>query len=112
MHFLTAPILAAAAQPSAWEQLKHVSKDTWINLAICIIAVVVIIRLWRVLKKVNEFVPYIAAVLAGGLIFFYWVYERSEPRFLTPVIDKLAPFFPSKNTQREIEEKRRRGRDV
>jgi hypothetical protein len=104
--------LAAAAPPSAWEQVRQVPKDTWINIAICIIAIVVIVRLWRVLKNINEFVPYIAAVLAAGLIFFYWVYERSEPRFLTPMIDKLAPFFPSKGTQQEIGEKRRRGRDV
>ena len=54
----------------------------------------------------------VAAMLAALLIFFYWVYDRSEPRFLTPVIDKLAPFFPSKSAQQQIEDKRRRGRDV
>ena len=104
--------LLAAAQPSAWEQLQRVPKETWINIAICVIAVVVIARVWKVLKAINEFVPYIAAVLATLLIFFYWVYDRSEPRFLTPVVDKLAPFFPSKGKQQEIQEKRRRGRDV
>ena len=104
--------LLAAAPPSAWEQLQRVPKETWINIAICVIAVVVIARVWKVLKSINEFIPYIAAVLATLLIFFYWVYDRSEPRFLTPVVDKLAPFFPSKGKQQEIQEKRRRGRDV
>lgn len=104
--------LLAAAPPSAWEQLKRVPKETWINIAICVIAVVVIARVWKVLKSINEFIPYIAALLATLLIFFYWVYDRSEPRFLTPVVDKLAPFFPTKGKQQEIQEQRRRGRDV
>ncbi len=104
--------LAAAAPPSLWEQIQRVPKDTWINLVICVLAVVVIARVWKVLKSVNEFIPYMAAVLALFLIFFYWVYDRSEPRFLTPIVEKLAPFFPSKGAQQQIEEKRRRGRDV
>ncbi|MBI5690000.1 MAG: hypothetical protein HZC55_07845 [Verrucomicrobia bacterium] len=88
----------AATQTSFWDQMKSMPKQTWINLAICIVAVVVIVKVWRALKKINEFIPYIAAALAAFLIFFYWVYERSEPRFLTPVVDKIAPFFPSKTT--------------
>ncbi len=104
--------MLAAAPPTAWEQLKRVPKETWINLGICIAAVVIIIRVWKVLKKFNEFVPYIAALLAAFLIFFYWVYDRSEPRFLTPLIEKIAPFFPSKGKQQDIEHQRRKGREV
>jgi flagellar biosynthesis protein FliQ len=109
-HFFVRVI--AAAPPSLWDQFRSVSKQTWINLAICVLAVVVIVRVWRGLKKINDFVPYIVAVLAAFLIFFYWVYERCEPRFLTPLVEKLAPFFPSKSTQELNEQKRRRGRDV
>jgi hypothetical protein len=90
--------ILAAAPPSTWEQLKHVPKETWINLIICVGALVAIVWVWKALKKFNDFAPYIAALLAAGLIFFYWIYDRSEPRFLTPVIDKLAPFFPTKGS--------------
>ncbi len=106
------PLTIAAAQSSAWDALKSVPKQTWINIAICVVAVVVVVKVWRALKNLNEFLPYIAALLATGLIFFYWVYERAEPRFLTPIVDQLAPFFPSKSAQEQIEQKRRRGRDV
>ena len=88
--------LLAAEAPTWVDQVKNVPKQTWINIGICLVAVIVIVRVWRLLKKINDFVPYIAALLAFFLIFFYWVYERSEPKFLTPVIEKLAPFFPSK----------------
>ncbi len=97
MKALFAPTLAAA-QTSFVDQLKTVPKQTWINLGICLVTVIVIIKVWKTLKKVNDFLPYIAAVLAAFVIFFYWIYERSEPSFLTPVIDKIAPFFPSKTT--------------
>ena len=102
----------AAAQSSVWDQLKSIPKQTWINIGICVLTVVVIIKVWKVLKTINEFVPYIVGVLAAFLIFFYWVYERTEPSFLSPIVDKLAPFFPSKGTQDQIKDKRRRGRDV
>lgn len=88
----------AAAETSVLDQLKGIPKQTWINLGICIVTLVVIVKVWGLLKKINEFVPYIAAVIAAFLILLYWVYDRSEPRFLTPLVEKLAPFFPSKAT--------------
>lgn len=27
---------------------------------------------------------------------FQWIWERNEPRFLTPYVNLIAPFFPSK----------------
>jgi hypothetical protein len=29
---------------------------------------------------------------------FNWVYERNEPKFMTPFVEKIAPFFPSKTS--------------
>ncbi|MSU50509.1 MAG: hypothetical protein EXS37_15725 [Opitutus sp.] len=112
VHVALTLTLAVAAPPTVWEQIRQVPKDTWINIGICVLTVIIIVRLWGVLKKANDFAPYIAAILGSFLIFFYWIYDRSEPRFLTPVVEKLAPFFPSKGVQKNIEEKRRRGRAV
>ncbi len=103
--------LLAAAPPSAWDRLRAVPKQTWINLAICVIAVIAIVKLWKVLRSINEFVPYIAALLASFLILFYWVYERAEPKFLTPVVEQLAHFFPTKGRQQQLIDEQRRARD-
>ena len=100
----------AAAATSFVDDIKHVPKETWINIGICVLAVVVVVRLWGALKKFNEFAPYLVALAAGAVIFFYWVYERQEPRFLSPVVDKIAPFFPSNFDPRKAEEKRRQDR--
>lgn len=102
----------AAGSPSAWEQLKRVPKDTWINLLVVVVALFLIVRMWRALKKINDYAPYVVATLTFGSIFFYWVYARTEPRFLTPIVEQLAPFFPSKARQDQIQEGRRKGREV
>jgi purine-cytosine permease-like protein len=87
--------LLAAAQPSLWDYLQRIPRQTWINVLICVVAVVVIVRVWAALKRFNDFAPYFVAAVAAALIFFYWIYDRTEPKFLSPLIDQIAPFFPS-----------------
>jgi len=100
-----------AAQLTTWEKLKHVPKDVWINLSICVLAVVVIVRLWRALKKLNDFAPYIFTVIAMSGILAYWVYERKEPAFLTPFIEPLTGFLPTKSKHERELERLRKSRD-
>lgn len=99
----------AAAQATPWEHLQRVPKQTWINVAICVLTVIVIVKVWKVLKGMNDFLPYIAAFVASVLICFYWIYERAEPKFLTPVVEKIAPFFPSGVSPQQLQERRRSG---
>jgi MFS superfamily sulfate permease-like transporter len=103
--------LFVAAQLSTWEKLKAVPKDTWLNLGIVVLAVVIIVKAWRALKRLNDFAPYIAAAIAGSMILFFWVYERTEPRFLTPVIEPLTHFLPTKSASQEKLEKLRKARE-
>ena len=83
----------------------------WLNLAICVLTVVIVVRLWRGLKKINDFAPFFVAVLAGSMIFFYWIYNRAEPKFLTPVVDQLVNFFPTKSKHEQDIEKLRKSRE-
>jgi hypothetical protein len=40
----------------------------------------------------------LGVIVAVGLSFvgFSWIYERNEPDWATPVVSRLADFFPSK----------------
>jgi hypothetical protein len=58
--------------------------------------IIVFIVVQKVLN-VNKFVLGGVAFVAVGLIWFNWIYHRTEPKFLTPMVDKIAPFFPSAN---------------
>lgn len=100
-----------AAQPTTLDRLKRIPTDVWLNLVMWILAVVVIIRLWRALKRINDYAPYIAATLTAGVLFLTMVYYRNEPAFLTPVVDKLSHFFPAKSKQEADLERMRQGRE-
>jgi len=100
-----------AAQLTTWEKLQHVPKDTWINLGLCVLAVVIITRVWRGLKKFNDYAPYIAVVVAMSGLMGYWVYERTEPAFLTPVVEPLTGFLPTKAKHERDLERLRQSRD-
>ena len=79
---------------------------------ICVLAVVVVVRLWHGLKKFNDYAPWFAVALALSLIGFYWVYERTEPRFLTPVVDQLVNFLPTKSKHEQDLERVRKSREA
>ena len=100
-----------AAQTSTWEKLRHVPTQLWLNLGICILTALIIVRMWRALKKINELVPWIFAVLASAMVLSYWTYNRTEPRFLTPVVDKLTIFLPTKSKHEQDLERLRKSRE-
>lgn len=107
---LVTPLLAAS--PSALDKLRQIPSQAWINLGICVLAVVLVVKTWRALRRFNDYAPWIGATLAGSFIMFYWVYERTEPPFLTPVVERLAYFMPSKAKQSQQIEKIHETRDA
>jgi uncharacterized membrane protein YkvI len=100
-----------AAQSSVWDQVQRVPRQFWINAIICVLAVLMVARLWREMKRLNDYAPYIVAVIVTLTVFFYWVYNRTEPRILSPLVDRLMPFFPTKSKHEQDLEKLRRARE-
>jgi hypothetical protein len=60
-----------------------------------VLGVIVVFIVLRMVLKVNKFVLGGVAFIASGLIWFNWIYHRNEPKFLTPLMNKIAPFFPA-----------------
>jgi hypothetical protein len=87
--------LAAAAVETTLDKLQKVPREFWIKMAIAVAAVIAAVIILRNLLKINKFVLGGAAFVAAGLIWFNWIYHRNEPRFLTPLINRIAPFFPA-----------------
>ena len=95
-------LLAVAAEPvtpdgheTTLEKLQKIPPAFWYKLAIGVAIVIAAFIILRRLLKVNKFVLGGAAFISCGLIWFNWIYHRNEPKFLTPLIDRIAPFFPS-----------------
>lgn len=80
---------------SAMEKIKQIPPGTWLNIAMAIGAVVAAVIIVRRVAKMNKVVMGVVVFVAGTILFFNWIYYRNEPRFMTPVINKIAPFFPS-----------------
>ncbi len=104
-------LAAMAAQSSVEDQLRRVPKEAWINLAIGVVAIIVLVRLWRGLRQNNEYAPSIAATFTAGVLFLTMVYYRNEPKFLTPLVEPLTSFFPTKAKQDSDLERLRRSRE-
>lgn len=80
---------------SALETAQNIPPATWLKLGIGIAAFVIAIVILRKVAQMNKIVLGVIVFVVVSIMFFSWVYNRNEPKWLTPVVDKIAPFFPS-----------------
>src|SRR5580692_4261223 len=77
------------------DKLKAVPPAFWGKVGLGILAVIVVFIVIQKVLKINKFVLGGAVFIGGGLLFFNWIYYRTEPKFLTPLVERIAPFFPA-----------------
>lgn len=80
---------------TALEKLQTLKPDVWLKIGIGVGGFVLAILLWRRVMRMNKIVAGVVVFVVVSVIFFSWVYNRNEPKFLTPIVNKIAPFFPS-----------------
>ena len=80
---------------SALDTLKTLPTDTWLKIGIAIAALIIAVVVLRKVAGMNKVIMGVVVFVVVTVVFFSWVYNRNEPKFLTPLVEKLAPFFPS-----------------
>ena len=80
---------------TAVDKLKTLPPDVWLKIGIGVAVFIAAIFLFRRIMKMNKIIGGIIVFVVGTVVFFSWVYNRNEPKFLTPIVEKIAPFFPS-----------------
>ncbi len=80
------------------EKLQAVPARFWINAVIFIVGGWIAIMLVRNAARMNKMVLTMIIVVVVTTVGFQWIWERNEPAFLTPYINLIAPFFPSKGS--------------
>jgi glucan phosphoethanolaminetransferase (alkaline phosphatase superfamily) len=80
---------------TAWEKMQTLKPDVWLKIGIAVVAFIVAILLFRRIMRMNKVIAGVVVFVVVTVVFFSWVYNRNEPKFLTPVVNKIAPFFPS-----------------
>lgn len=90
---------------NAFEKVAQVPMQTWLYIGLGILAIVGVVIGFRVLAQVNKLVLFGVLFFGGFIVFVNWVYERNEPAFLSPIIDKLALFLPTKGEYEKVQSK-------
>ena len=80
---------------SATEKIKTLPPDVWLKIGIAVVTLVVVVFVLRRVLKMNKIIASVVVFVVTTVVFFSWVYNRNEPKFLTPLMDRIAPFFPS-----------------
>jgi hypothetical protein len=80
---------------TALDKIKTMPPEIWAKIGIAIAAFILVIFLFRRVMKMNKIIAAIIVFVVLTIVFFNWVYNRTEPKFLSPIVDRIAPFFPS-----------------
>ncbi len=80
---------------TAVEKLQTLKPDVWMKIGIGVGGFILAILLWRRIMKMNKIIAAVIVFVVTTVVFFSWVYNRNEPKFLTPLVERIAPFFPS-----------------
>ncbi|MFI5337152.1 MAG: hypothetical protein ACHQ5A_10235 [Opitutales bacterium] len=80
---------------SASEIIKQLPPSAWAKIGLALAAFIAVVIVLRKIAKMNKIVLGVVVVVSLSIVFFSWVYNRNEPKFLTPLVEKIAPFFPS-----------------
>jgi hypothetical protein len=80
---------------TAIEKLQTLRPEVWLKIALAVAVFVAAIFLFRRIMRMNKIIAGVIVFVGGTVVFFSWVYNRNEPRFMTPIVEKIAPFFPS-----------------
>lgn len=88
------PIVATASNVT--NRLESIPANVWLKIGIGVAALVVAMVVLRTVLKINKVILGVIVFLVCTFIGFNWIYQRNEPAWATPVVSKLAEFFPSK----------------
>jgi len=86
------------AVTSTLDKLKQVPAAFWWKVGAAVLAIVVIVFVLQKVAQMNKVVLAIIVLVVFTVVGVNWIYERNEPAFMTPIINKIAPFLPSKGS--------------
>ena len=84
---------------TALEKMHDVPTKVWINIGLAILIFIAAIILIRKAAEMNKVLLSVIVFVVITVVGFNWIYSRNEPKFLTPLVEKIAPFFPSASKQ-------------
>ena len=79
-----------------WSALAQLfGEHHFITILCAFFAVMMTISFYRMLKSISPALVAFICLLILSTLVLHWTFTRTEPAFLKPAIDFIAPFFPS-----------------
>ena len=81
-----------------WKVLKQLfAEHHFLTILCAFFVVMMLISCYKFLRSINPALVALIALLVIVILLMHWTATRSEPEFLSPFIDQLAPFVPTSN---------------
>jgi len=78
-----------------WKQVKMLFAEHHFLTVLCgFFALLMTISFYKFLKSISPALVYFVLMLILAILLLHWVQTRTEPEFMKPFIDVVAPFFP------------------
>ncbi|MEN9403229.1 MAG: hypothetical protein RL091_1932 [Verrucomicrobiota bacterium] len=85
-----------------WQLLQPLfAEHAFLTIVCAFFAVLMTLSFYRFLRSINPGLVAFILVLVFGVLVMHWTVTRTEPAFMKPVIDWIAPFFPSAPNYKE-----------
>ena len=66
-----------------------------------LLVILMLVLVVKIFRSSNKILLSIVLCATMGILFFSWIYNRNEPAFLTPIIEPLSQFFPTKDYEKK-----------
>ena len=78
-----------------WTQIDQLfGEHHFITILCAFFAVMMTISFYRFLKSISPALVAFILLLIFSTLVLHWTFTRTEPAFMKPAIDFIAPFFP------------------
>lgn len=85
-----------------WSKVtEKLPPDFLAKTGVFLLLVFVVVLAVKFFQSSNKILLSILICAAMGIVFFSWIYNRNEPEFLSPIIEPLAQFFPTKDYEQK-----------
>jgi branched-subunit amino acid ABC-type transport system permease component len=91
-------LAVVATNNTALDKLKAVPPAFWVKVGLAVLGLILLVVILRKLAQMNKVVLTVGVLIVFSVVGFSWIYNRNEPAWATPVVEKLAGFFPSKGS--------------
>ena len=86
------------AATTGLDKLKAVPPALWWKLGAVVLGIIIIAIVLQKIAAMNKVVLAIIVLIIFTVVGVNWIYERNEPSWMTPIIEPISHFLPSKGS--------------